>query len=254
MLPLEGRYGEISPKTSDSVWDKFTYQPVAYTRSGYPSPMRDIFHEELESITADHLKMTALVRDAISNATASLLNADLQMAEKVITDDLTIDSIQQALDERTINIMARQQPVASDLRRLVSSLRISADLERMGDLAHHIAKLARMRYPNRAVPPELVEVISEMGAAALRILEKMSVVIEFRDTNRALEVESDDDEMDKLQRRLLSTILGPEWVEPVECAVDMAFASRYFERFSDHAVSIARRVYYTETGEYSPRG
>ena len=215
--------------------------------------MRDIFHEELESITADHLKMTTLVRDAIESATKALLNTDLQLAEKVITDDLEIDRIQHALDERTINIMARQQPVASDLRRLVSSLRISADLERMGDLAHHVAKLARLRYPNKAVPAELVEVISEMGAAALRILKKMAVVIEFRDTTRALEVEIDDDEMDKLQRRLLSMILGPEWDQPVECAVDMAFASRYYERFSDHAVSIARRVYYTETGEYSPR-
>jgi len=226
---------------------------MAYMRSGYPSPMRDIFHEELESITADHLKMTALVRDAIESATKALLNADLQLAEKVIADDLAVDSIQHALDDRTINIMARQQPVASDLRRLVSSLRISADLERMGDLAHHIAKLARMRYPNSAVPTELVDVISEMGAAALRILEKMAVVLEFHDTNRALEIDSDDDEMDKLQRRLISTILGAGWNNSVESAVDMAFASRYYERFSDHAVSIAQRVYYTETGEFAPK-
>ncbi len=216
--------------------------------------MRDIFHEELESITADHLKMTTLVRDAIESATKALLNTDLQLAEKVITDDLEIDRIQHALDERTINIMARQQPVASDLRRLVSSLRISADLERMGDLANHIAKLARMRYPNKAVPAELVDLISEMGTAACRIVEKMAVVLEFHDTNRALEIDSDDDEMDKLQRRLISTILGPDWGNSVESAVDMAFASRYYERFSDHAVSIAQRVYYTETGEFAPKG
>ena len=216
--------------------------------------MRDIFHEELESITADHLKMTALVRDAIESATKALLNADLQLAEKVIADDLAIDGIQHALDDRTINTMARQQPVASDLRRLVSSLRISADLERMGDLAHHIAKLARMRYPNKAVPAELVDVISEMGTAACRIVEKMAVVLEFHDTNRALEIDSDDDEMDKLQRRLISTILGPDWGNSVESAVDMAFASRYYERFSDHAVSIAQRGYYTETGEFAPKG
>jgi phosphate transport system protein len=215
--------------------------------------MRDIFHEELESITADQLKMTALVREAIASGTTALLTADLQLAEKVIADDQLIDAIQQNLDERTINIMARQQPVASDLRRLVSSLRISADLERMGDLAHHIAKLARMRYPNNAVPGELVEVITEMGAAASRILEKMAVVLEFRDTNRALEIEKDDDEMDKLQRQLIAVLLSPSWVHNVEAAVDMAFASRYFERFSDHAVSIAQRVYYTETGEFAPK-
>ena len=215
--------------------------------------MRDVFHEELESITADHLKMTALVRDAIDSATKALLNGDLQLAEKVIADDLAVDTIQHNLDERTINIMARQQPVASDLRRLVSSLRISADLERMGDLAHHIAKLARMRYPNKAVPAELVEVVTEMGSAAYRIVDKMAVVLEFRDTTRALEIDKDDDEMDILQRRLISTILGPGWTNSVESAVDMAFASRYFERFSDHAVSIAQRVYYTETGEFAPK-
>jgi phosphate transport system protein len=215
--------------------------------------MRDIFHEELESITADHLKMTVLVRDAIESATKALLNTDLQLAEKVIADDLEIDRIQHALDERTINIMARQQPVASDLRRLVSSLRISADLERMGDLANHIAKLARMRYPNKAVPAELLEVITEMGSAASRIVEKMAVVLEFRDTNRALEIDSDDDEMDILQRRLIGTLLSADWNNSVEAAVDMAFASRYYERFSDHAVSIAQRVYYTETGEFAPK-
>lgn len=215
--------------------------------------MRDIFHEELESITADHLKMTTLVRDAIESATKALLNTDLQLAEKVITDDLEIDRIQHSLDERTINIMARQQPVASDLRRLVSSLRISADLERMGDLANHIAKLARMRYPNKAVPAELVEIISEMGSAASRIVEKMAVVLEFRDTNRAIEIDSDDDEMDILQRRLIAALLSSEWNNSVEAAVDMAFASRYYERFSDHAVSIAQRVYYTETGEFAPK-
>ncbi|MEI6220523.1 MAG: phosphate signaling complex protein PhoU [Actinomycetes bacterium] len=215
--------------------------------------MRDIFHEELESITADHLKMTVLVRDAIESATKALLNTDLQLAEKVIADDLEIDRIQHALDERTINIMARQQPVASDLRRLVSSLRISADLERMGDLSNHIAKLARMRYPNKAVPAELLEVITEMGSAASRIVEKMAVVLEFRDTNRALEIDSDDDEMDILQRRLIATLLSADWNNSVEAAVDMAFASRYYERFSDHAVSIAQRVYYTETGEFAPK-
>lgn len=215
--------------------------------------MREVFHEELESITADHLKMTTLVRDAIESATMALLNADLQLAEKVIADDLALDSTQHNLDERTINIIARQQPVASDLRRLVSSLRISADLERMGDLAHHIAKLARMRYPNKAVPDEVIDVITEMGMAATRIVEKMAVVLEFRDINRALEIDKDDDEMDKLQRKLISTILGPGWVHTVESAVDMAFASRYFERFSDHAVSIAQRVYYTETGDFVPK-
>jgi phosphate transport system protein len=215
--------------------------------------MRDIFHEELEAITAQQLKMTALVKDAIEQATLALLTADLQVAEKVIQDDAAVDSIQHDLDERSISLMARQQPVASDLRTLVSSLRISADLERMGDLAHHIAKLARMRFPNKAVPADMEQIVTEMGKAASRIVEKLAVVLEFRDTTRALEIEGDDDEMDKLQRTLIGLLLAPTWQHSVESAVDMAFLSRYYERFSDHVVSIAQRVYYTETGEFAKK-
>jgi len=215
--------------------------------------MRDIFHEELEGIATQQLKMTALVKDAIEQATSALLGGDLQIAEKVIASDAAIDAIQHDLDERSISLMARQQPVASDLRTLVSSLRISADLERMGDLAHHIAKLARMRFPNKAVPEDMVSIVTDMGAEATRIVEKLAVVLEFRDTNRALEIEKDDDEMDKLQRTLIASLLAPTWKHSVESAVDMAFLSRYYERFSDHVVSIAQRVYYTQTGEFAPK-
>jgi len=212
--------------------------------------MRDLFHEELDAINADHLRMASLIRDAIESATAALLNADLKLAEKVISDDLMVDHVATSLDERTINLMARQQPVATDLRSLVSSLRISSDLERMGDLAHHIAKLARMRFPNKAVPEELEDVIRDMGSAATKIVEKMAVVIEFRDLNRAVDIDRDDDEMDTLQRKLIGILLSDDWGNSVESAVDMAFASRYYERFADHAVSVGRRVYFTETGEY----
>lgn len=212
--------------------------------------MRDLFHEELDAINADHLRMASLIRDAIESATAALLNADLKLAEKVISDDLMVDHVANSLDERTINLMARQQPVATDLRSLVSSLRISSDLERMGDLAHHIAKLARMRFPNKAVPEELEDVIRDMGSAATKIVEKMAVVLEFRDLNRAVDIDRDDDEMDTLQRKLIGILLSDDWGNSVESAVDMAFASRYYERFADHAVSVGRRVYFTETGEY----
>ena len=117
--------------------------------------MRDSFHEDLEAITALQLKMAILVKDAIEKATTSLLTSDLALAEKVIEEDARIDQIHHDLDERVIDLMARQQPVATDLRALVSAIRISADLERMGDLAHHLAKLARMRYPGCAVPPAM---------------------------------------------------------------------------------------------------
>ena len=215
--------------------------------------MRDLFHEDLEAITALQLKMAVLVKDAIEKATTSLLASDLALAEKVIEEDAQIDLIHHDLDERVIDLMARQQPVASDLRALVSAIRISADLERMGDLAHHLAKLARMRYPNSAVPAEFIDLITSMGAEASRITEKMAVVIEFRDTNRALEVEKDDDAMDQLQRKLIAALVDPNGKHNVETSIDMAFASRYYERFSDHAVSISRRIYYIATGEFAQK-
>jgi len=195
--------------------------------------------------------MAGLVKVAMNDATSALLTVDLNNAEKVIAADDVIDEIQHELDARTINLMARQQPVASDLRTLVTSLRMSADLERMGDLAHHVAKQARMRYPNSAVPAELVPTITAMGLVADKIVDKLSSVMEHRDTVRALEIETDDDEMDKLHRELIEILLDDKWPHGIETAIDMTLLGRYYERFADHAVSISRRVYFLVTGEYS---
>ena len=213
--------------------------------------MRNAFHDELDGIGTTLLQMAGLVKVAMNDATSALLTVDLNNAEKVIAADDVIDEIQHELDARTINLIARQQPVASDLRTLVTSLRMSADLERMGDLAHHVAKQARMRYPNSAVPAELVPTITAMGLVANKIVDKLSSVMEHRDTVRALEIETDDDEMDKLHRELIGILLADNWPHGIETAIDMTLLGRYYERFADHAVSISRRVYFLVTGEYS---
>jgi len=213
--------------------------------------MRNAFHDELDGIGTTLLQMAGLVKVAMNDATSALLTVDLNNAEKVIAADDVIDEIQHELDARTINLMARQQPVASDLRTLVTSLRMSADLERMGDLAHHVAKQARMRYPNSAVPAELVPTITAMGLVADKIVDKLSSVMEHRDTVRALEIETDDDEMDKLHRALFVALLDDSWSHGIEAAIDMTLLGRYYERCADHAVSIARRVYFLVKGEYA---
>jgi len=220
-------------------------------RPHYSYDMRNAFHDELDSIGTTLLQMAGLVKIALVEATTALLASDLTIAEKVIAADSVIDDIQHELDARTINLMARQQPVASDLRTLVTSLRMSADLERMGDLAHHVAKQARMRYPNSAVPAELVPIITSMGMVADKLIEKLTVVMEHRDTVRALEIETDDDEMDKLHRDLIEALLADDWTYGIETAIDMTLLGRYYERFADHAVSISRRVYFLVTGEFS---
>ena len=131
--------------------------------------MRDAFHEELDAIQATLVTMGEMVAVAMERSSTALLNADVKLAEQVISEDEKLDTIQHDLEARAINLMARQQPVAQDLRILVTSLRMSADLERMGDLCHHIAKLARMRYPAVAVPPELVPTIENMGKTAKKL-------------------------------------------------------------------------------------
>ena len=213
--------------------------------------MREQFQEELDAVSSTLVDMAGLVKTAMQNATTALLTADLALAEKVIADDLIIDEIQHELDAKTIVLLATQQPVASDLRALVTSLRMSADLERMGDLAHHIAKSARMRYPATAVPPELSLTIEEMGRVCVSIIEKVALVLKNRDTDRALEVEKDDDAIDSLHRKIIQTLLDPSWQHGIETAIDMTLLGRYYERCADHAVSIARRVYFLVTGTYA---
>jgi phosphate transport system protein len=229
----------------------FTDETAGRACPDYPFPMRDIFHDELDAINETLLKMSGLVREALADATKALLGSDLQLAEKVIAADQAIDDMQYDLDNRTINLMARQQPVASDLRNLVSTLRISADLERMGDLAHHVAKTARMRYPQCAVPEILIPILTDMDRVAINIGEKLSTVLQYKDVARAQELDKDDDAMDDLHRKLIATLLSDEWSYGIETAIDMTLLGRYYERFGDHAVSIANRVYFTVTGEYA---
>jgi phosphate transport system protein len=214
--------------------------------------MRDAFHDDLDSITLMLINMAERVGQAMELATEALLKADLQIAEKVISDDSFIDSIQHDLDAKALSLLARQQPVAGDLRTIVTSLRMSADIERMGDLAHHIAKVARMRYPSTAVPAELSSTIQEMCDVAKKIIAKVIRVIETRDIEAALEIEKDDDEMDKLHRKLFVTLLDDSWPHGIEAAIDITLLGRYYERCADHAVSVARRVYFLVTGEFAP--
>jgi phosphate transport system protein len=213
--------------------------------------MRDAFHDDLDAIGLSLVEMSQLANTAMVRATKAILEADLGIAEEVISEDERIDALHHDLDSRILNLMARQQPVAGDLRALVASIRMSSDIERMGDLAHHVAKLARMRYPACAIPPELVFIIQEMGEVAQRIMTKTTGIITSRDTLAAVELEKDDDEMDKLHRKLFEILLDPSWSHGIETAIDMTLLGRYYERYADHAVSVARRVYFLVTGTYS---
>ncbi len=213
--------------------------------------IRSVFQDELDNVSQSLVDLTAMVSSSMTKATSALLSSDLKLAEEVIATDVKIDDYQHETDSRIIDIIARQQPVASDLRALVTALRMGSDLERMGDLAHHVAKVARLRHPNAAVPPELVSIIQAMGVAAVAITEKVGLVISTRNTEMALEVERDDDVMDDLHRKLIAVLIEPTWKHGIETAIDLTLLGRYYERYADHAVSISRRVYFLVTGKYA---
>ncbi|MGX1546969.1 phosphate signaling complex protein PhoU [Streptomyces adustus] len=213
--------------------------------------MREAYHGELASIGASLVEMARLADSAMGRATTALLDADGRLAQSVISADERVDDVHRDLENRAIALLARQQPVATELRIVVTSLRIGADLERAADLAEHVAKLARRRFPDYVVPRDLQSTMLEMGRTAQRLMTEAADVVASRDVGRALQLERDDDRMDELHRTLFQHLLDERWEHGVEAAVDVTLAGRYYERFADHAVSVARRVVYLVTGEYA---
>jgi phosphate transport system protein len=211
--------------------------------------MRDIFHDELDDIGNRVIEMTHLVAVAMERVTQALLDANLALADQVIADDRRVDALRTDLEDRTFQLIAQQQPVATDLRVLISTIHLAADLERMGDLALHVAKIARLRYPETAVPPEARDIISQMGEVAASLVQKVADVVDGRDIALAQAIEQEDDSMDALRRKLFTVVLSPNWTRGTEAAIDMTLLGRYYERYADHAVAVARHTIFIVTGK-----
>ncbi|BDZ44852.1 phosphate transport system regulatory protein PhoU [Naasia aerilata] len=191
-----------------------------------------------------------LVANSIELATRAFNESDVALAETVIAEDDRIDELVLSLDELAINILARQQPVARDLRIVVSALRISASLERMGDMSSHIAQLARYRYPDKVVPKGLRSTFAEMGRLDVGMARKLTELLRTEDLDLAEEIRNDDDDIDDLHLKVFDKVLGETWKGAAVDTVDATLASRYHERFADHAVSIAKKVQYLATGDW----
>ncbi|WP_117208360.1 phosphate signaling complex protein PhoU [Allorhizocola rhizosphaerae] len=211
--------------------------------------MREEFRAELYEVGRQLVSMAEAVRTAMSTATTALLSADKEGAERVIARDAQINEIFHSVEDKVLRILAQQAPVASDLRMVITALHIGTDLERMGDLAEHVAKSAVRRYPAVAVPAELAGTIGQMANVADRIAGKVTLVLASRDIDRAAELEHDDDAMDELERSLYARILSPNWSYGVEAAVDTALLARFYERYADHAVNAGQHIIYLVTGE-----
>ncbi|AVT34376.1 MULTISPECIES: phosphate signaling complex protein PhoU [unclassified Plantactinospora] len=211
--------------------------------------MRDEFRIDLNIVSQLLVDMAEAIRVAMRQATRALLTADRTAAEGVIERDAEIDALYRQVEERVCDLLARQAPVASDLRALVTALHVAADLERMGDLADHVAKTAVRRHPSPAVPAELRPVFTEMAGVADRIADKIANVLSKPDATLAAELDSDDDAMDELHRQLFAVLLADDWPYGVETAIDATLLGRFYERYADHAVNAGRRVVYLVTGE-----
>lgn len=213
--------------------------------------MREVFQQELREVQDRLVEISTLVADSIENATRAFNESDVALAETVIEDDRKIDVLATELDELAITILARQQPVARDLRIVVSALRVSASLERMGDMAEHIAQLARYRFPEKVVPKGLRSTFREMGALDVEIARKLTELLETQDTAIAEHIRNEDDKVDALHLAVFDKVLGETWKGETADTVDATLASRYHERFADHAVSIAKKVQYLATGDWA---
>ncbi|WP_426246029.1 phosphate signaling complex protein PhoU [Nocardioides sp. LHG3406-4] len=211
--------------------------------------MRDVFQDQLDGVFGDLAAIGRLVETAVERATRALLTADAGLAEQVISADAEIDRARERVEDDAFQLLSLQAPVAGDLRTVVAALRMVSELERMGDLSVHVAKIARLRVPNVAVPDQIRPSFERMAQVAEDMVRRATVIIAERDAEAALDLQRDDEEIDKLRRDSFVTLLADDWSHGVEAAVDAALLGRYYERIADHAVSIANRVVFVVTGQ-----
>lgn len=212
--------------------------------------MRTAYHEQLSGLAEQLGTMCGLAGFAMERATQALLQADLVMAEQVITDHQQIAAMSARAEESAFVLLALQAPVAGDLRAIVSSIQMVADIDRMGALALHVAKIARRRHPQHALPEEVNGYFAEMGRVAVELGNSAQEVLLSRDPEQAARIREEDDAMDNLHRHLFSVMMNKEWPHGVAAAVDVTLLGRFYERFADHAVEVARRVIFQATGKF----
>lgn len=216
--------------------------------------MRENYHQQLDQMSADLAQGCELAARAMESATKALLTGDLALAENVIAGDRDIDELCNGCEERAHTLLALQAPVASDLRTVLASIYAAENLERMGDLAMHVARAARRRHPGKVLPPEVESFFEEMGRLAVSLARQAETAVKSRDVKVAMRVEEADDAVDDIHRHLFTVLMDPDWGSGVAAAVDTTLLGRFYERFGDHAVSIAKRMIFAATGELPARG
>ncbi|MFG3620940.1 phosphate uptake regulator PhoU [Nocardia sp. NPDC047654] len=210
--------------------------------------MRTRYHDHLEQLAGQLRVMCARNREAIAMATDALLGADLELAERTIDYCAETVAMREDTEHAAVTLLALEAPVAGELRRVVTALRLVDDLTRMSTLTEHIARTARRRHPADAVPEPVRELVSHMGETAVDLADAAVGVLTTADPGDAADLDARDDTMDDLHRDLLAAILAEGWDNGTAAAVDVTLLGRYYERFADHAVEVGRRTLYMTTG------
>jgi len=213
--------------------------------------MNEIFRSDLSEVQVRLVDLSEAVTEIMEKASMAFLNSDVRKADEAIALAEVNEEKALAIDELAIRILGRQSPVARDLRVLVSALRISASLERMGALAGHIATIARFRHPESAVPESLRKTFSEMGSLDCALSRKLTQLLRNPDVDLAKTIQGEDARVDELHRSVFDVVLSSTWQENPMYTVDVTLASRYHERFADHVVDISAKVAYLTTGDWS---
>ena len=211
--------------------------------------MREAYHVELDRLAGNLAAMSLQVAEALELATKALLEVDLGLAEQVISDDQKVDDARAQCEEQAYALLALQAPVATDLRTVLATIHAAESLERMGDLALHVAKAARRRHPEPVLPEPVRPYFAEMGAVAVKLALQAEQVIKTRDVQAAKLLEAADDQVDDIHKHLFTVIMDRDWPYGVAAAVDVTLLGRFYERFADHAVSVARRMVFVVTGK-----
>lgn len=211
--------------------------------------MREAYHVQLEQLAENLAAMSLQVADAMERATQALLEVDLGIAEQVISDDAKVDDARAECEEQAYALLALQAPVATDLRTVLAAIHAAESLERMGDLALHVAKAARRRHPEPVLPDAVKPYFTKMGEVAVKLARQAEQVIKSKDVQAARDIEADDDEVDEIHKHLFTVIMDRDWDHGVAAAVDVTLLGRFYERFADHAVSVARRMIFVVTGK-----
>ncbi len=212
--------------------------------------MHGIFQNELADVQSRLVGLAENAQSIMDKASRAFLNSDVTLADEALALAGTNETKALDLDELVIKVLSTQSPVARDLRILVSALRMSASLERMGSLSSHIAAIARYRYPGSAIPTALRQTFEDMARIDLELVGKAIKLLQNTDLDLVREIQARDEAVDRLHRKVFDVVLDPQWKENAMYTVDVTLASRYFERFADHVVDISSKVSFLQTGEW----